>query len=36
MNPKTTFDPDEPCRVHDRVNDKMFDWRIGNADKYRQ
>jgi hypothetical protein len=31
-----TFDPDTPCRVHDRVNDKMFNWRTGNADKSRQ
>jgi hypothetical protein len=21
LNPMTTFDPDEPCRVHDRLND---------------
>ena len=31
----STFDPDEPCRVHDRLDDEMVDWRIGDADKYR-
>ena len=36
MNPMATFDPDTPCRVHDRANDKMFNWRTGNADKSRQ
>jgi hypothetical protein len=36
MNPMTTFDPDEPCLVHDRLNDKMFDCRTGDADRYRQ
>ena len=36
MNPMSTFDPNVPCRIHDRVNDKMFDWRTRNADRYRQ
>jgi hypothetical protein len=36
MRPMTTFDPNVPCRIHDRVNDKMFDWRTRSADKYRQ
>ena len=28
MRPMTEFefDPDRSCRVHDQVNDKMFDW----------
>jgi hypothetical protein len=29
MRPMTTFDPNVPCRIHDQVNDKMFDWRTG-------
>jgi len=36
MNPMATFDPNVPCRIHDRVNAKMYDWRTGNADRYRQ
>jgi hypothetical protein len=31
MNPIASFDPNLPCEVRDRVNDKMFDWRTGNA-----
>jgi hypothetical protein len=36
MNPMSTFDPDEPCRVHDRLNDKTFLWRTRDAPAYRQ
>jgi hypothetical protein len=27
MRPMEQFDPDRPCRVHDRVNDRTFVWR---------
>ena len=27
MEPMTTFDPDVPCKVHDRLNDRTLDWR---------
>jgi len=27
--PMSTFDPDRPSRVHDRINDETFDWRTG-------
>jgi hypothetical protein len=27
MQPMEQFDPDRPCRVHDRVNDRTFVWR---------
>jgi hypothetical protein len=36
MQPMTTFDPDRPCRIHDRLNNRAFDWHIGWADKYRR
>jgi hypothetical protein len=36
LNPMSTFDPDQPCRVHERLNDKTFDWHTGWASKYRQ
>ncbi|MET4295294.1 hypothetical protein ACVW1A_001452 [Bradyrhizobium sp. LB1.3] len=26
MNPMDTFNPDMPCRVHDKVNDHIFEW----------
>jgi hypothetical protein len=31
-----TFDPGEPCKVHDRLNDRTFDWRTGWAETYRR
>lgn len=37
MNPMQTFNPDMPCRVHDRLNDRTFDWRpewAGHYDRY--
>jgi hypothetical protein len=36
MEPMSTFDPDLPGRVHDRVNDRIFEWRTGWADDYRE
>jgi hypothetical protein len=36
MQPMATFDPDEPCRVHDRLNDQMIEWRTGLASKWRE
>jgi hypothetical protein len=36
MNPMSTFDPDVACRVHDRLNEKVFDWKPEWADDYRQ
>jgi len=35
LNPMSTFDPDRPSRVHDRINDETFDWRTGWASNYR-
>jgi hypothetical protein len=36
MQPMATFDPDVPCKVHDRLNDRTFDWHTGWADTYRR
>jgi hypothetical protein len=36
MNPMSTFDPDKPCKVHDRLNSRTVDWRTGWAEQYRQ
>lgn len=32
----STFNPDKPCRVHDALNDRTFDWKTGLADHYRR
>ena len=32
----STFNPDTPCRVHDQLNDKTFDWRPDWARHYRR
>lgn len=36
MQPMTTFDPDESCKVHDRLNDRTFGWRTGWAAAYKR
>ena len=36
LNPMSTFDPNLPCRVHDRLNDRTFFWHTRNAATYRQ
>jgi len=36
MNPMSTFDPDVACRVHDRLNEKIINWRPEWAANYRQ
>ena len=36
MQSMTTFEPDRPCRVHDRLNDKTLQWRTAWAHEYRQ
>jgi hypothetical protein len=36
LNPMSTFDPDRPSRVHDRVNGGMLKWHTGWASNYRQ
>jgi hypothetical protein len=36
MSPMSTFDPDLPCRVHDRLNDRMHEWHTGWAGSYRR
>jgi len=36
LNPMSTFDPNLPCRVHDRLNDRTFSWHTRNAATYRQ
>ena len=27
MNPMSTFDPSNPAMVHDRLNDRTFEWK---------
>lgn len=36
MELMSTFDPDEPCKVHDRLNDRTFQWRTGRAEDYKR
>lgn len=36
MNPMDTFDPDMPCRVHDKVNDQIFEWNPQWASMFRE
>ena len=36
LNPMSTFDPNLPCRVHDRLNDRTFSWHTRKAATYRQ
>ena len=36
MNPMKTFDPDQPCRVHDEVNDQFLEWKPEWAPHYRE
>lgn len=35
MQPMATFDPDQPCELHDQLNG-WFDWPAQDADAYRQ
>ena len=32
----STFDPDRPARVHDRLNERMHDWHTGWAAAFRR
>jgi hypothetical protein len=37
LHPMSTFDPRRPCKVHDRLNDRTFDWKpewVGNYREY--
>jgi hypothetical protein len=37
MNPMSTFDPSLPAMVHDRLNDRIFEWAPGTMEaNYRQ
>jgi hypothetical protein len=36
MYPMATFDPAEPCRVHDRLTDRTFGWGTAWAEEYRR
>ncbi|MGY3075808.1 hypothetical protein ACVWZZ_002179 [Bradyrhizobium sp. LM6.10] len=36
MNPMDTFNPDEPCRLHDGVNNEFFDWNPEWAAHFRE
>ncbi|MGY4358528.1 hypothetical protein ACVWZR_007656 [Bradyrhizobium sp. i1.3.1] len=36
MNPMATFNPDEPCRVHDALNNTFIDWKPEWAARYRK
>jgi hypothetical protein len=35
MLPMRTFDPSKPCKVHDVLNDCIFDWKPEWAEHYR-
>jgi hypothetical protein len=32
----STFDPEEPCRVHDRQNNRTFKWKTRLAEAYKR
>jgi hypothetical protein len=36
MQPMATFDPEKPCRVHDRLKDRTIEWRTGWAAAYKR
>ncbi|OSJ36981.1 hypothetical protein BSZ19_01545 [Bradyrhizobium japonicum] len=36
MNPMATFNPAEPCRVHDALNNTFIDWKPEWAARYRE
>ena len=36
MEPMTTFDPDVPCKVHERLNNRTLDWRTRWAQDYKR
>lgn len=36
LQPMQTFDPTKPCKVHDRLNDCLFDWKPDWAEDYRK
>jgi hypothetical protein len=36
MNPMSTFDPDVACRVHDKLNERILNWRAEWAANYWQ
>lgn len=36
MRPMSEFYPDLPSKVHDRLNDRTFEWKTGWAPAYRR
>jgi hypothetical protein len=36
MYPMREFDPERPCRLHELVNNKVFNWRAGWAENWRR
>ena len=36
MMPISTFNPEQRCRVHDRLNDQVLDWKPEWASHYRE
>jgi len=36
MQPMSTFNPEKPCRAHDRLNDRTVEWRTDWAELYRR
>jgi hypothetical protein len=36
MNPMSTFNPDVPAGIHDRLNDEIIEWKPQWAPLYRQ
>jgi hypothetical protein len=35
MQPMATFDPTQPCELHDQLNDIWFQWPVKDAELYR-
>jgi len=36
MRPMREFDPDQPARLHEALNDKIFTWRTAWAGEWRR
>ena len=36
MRPMREFDPDQPARLHEALNDKVFTWRTAWAREWRR
>jgi hypothetical protein len=36
MQRMSTFNPDRPCTVHDRLNHRTFEWKTGWGEAYKR